>query len=97
MRENPFEQDVKNLVDTMRADSNALRESARDVKPYRSVKLSPEEERRIFLEPWRLFPGEDSMTQPGLGHLTAAEAYSRALVEMGPVKYCEWWDKNRVA
>lgn len=94
MRDNPFEESVTNLVDGMKAQQKALSSYSKDVKPYRSVELSPEEERRVFIEPWRLFPGEDSMIQPGLGRLTEPEARAKALVQMGPVKYVKWWDDN---
>lgn len=94
MKVNPFDQQRTHLVAGMKQASKQINAFAKDVTPYNSVKLKPEEERQTFTEPWRLFPGEVSMIMPELGHLTAAEAYSKALASMGPVKYVKWWDDN---
>ena len=97
MKSNPFDQQRANLVDAMKSERERLRSMSRDVEPYNSVKLSDEEEARLFAEPWRMFPGEPSVVDPASPHLTAAEAYQRTLDAMGPVKYVEWWDKHNVA
>lgn len=94
MRKNEFDAQVTNLVDGMKQQRDSLRAYSKDVTPYRSVKLSPEEEAQVFAEPWRLFPDEDSLVQPGTGRLTAAEAYSKLLLSMGPVEYVKWWDQH---
>lgn len=93
-RDNVFDSQVDHLVAGMKKRQDQLSEYSKDVKPYRSTELNPEEDAQFFREPWRLFPGEDSLIQPGAGRLTAPEAYARALQEMGPVKYAKWWDSH---
>lgn len=84
-RPNPLDKVLESLVGAMTEVDKHLGTMARDVKPFDSKELSPEEEELLFQNPRLRYQNEVDPTtgQP----LTNAQSAAKYLAQIGPVAY----------
>lgn len=90
MRDNPLDARVKSLVGAMNQQAKFMRGFSRGVTPFNSEKLTPEQQRAIYQDPTRMFPGQEFPPDP---ELAANMARQQMVQSMGPVDYVKWVEK----
>lgn len=87
-RQNPYDDVLKNLVQAMHDVDGSLTELSRDVRPFDSQELTPEEDEMLFHNPAQRYIGQND---PATGMpLTNAQAAQRLLAEIGPIEYVKY-------
>lgn len=92
--DNPYDQVLGDMVGQMHDISNDLKETFKNVRPFQSVQLKPDESLFLYDHPAQ-HPMVAGEMDPTLGTpLTNAQAAQSLLQKLGPVQYVKWVETN---
>lgn len=87
-RPNPLDPILDNLVQAMVGVDQSLSDMSKDVRPFDSTELNPDEDMLLFHNPAMRYQGQ---VEPSTGlPYTNAQAAARLLQEIGPIEYTKY-------